>query len=341
MEKHQKTENKITRWTQTLFCAVVAALVFCMMPTTSFSEPLILKFPHEAPEHQVGKGQSAVKLAEFVDKYSNGQIKIEVFPGAQLIPTKEEIRAAARGQVQLIAPYTTYIASIDTRFEVFYMPMIFKDREDALKHFEGPIGQRLLAGLEKNGLKGLAIWHDGPIYLFLKDKPAESLDDVKGKKIRTAPSKPLEEGLRQLGAFPVSLPGPEVFLALQQGVISGVLTTPTFALTSRWDEVLKGMTKVLMGWGGYALCINPKTWEGMSAEQQKALTKAVGDATAWNKKNAMEYVDKCEAELKSKGVAINSLSPEETKRWAALMEAVYGQQDDTTKELIAEIKEKK
>jgi tripartite ATP-independent transporter DctP family solute receptor len=314
---------------------VISSIV--IISSSAYAQQMTLKFPHEAAEHQVGKGQTAIKLAEFVDKYSNGQIKIEVFPAAQLIPTKEEIRAAARGQVQIIAPYTTYISSIDTRFEVFYMPMLYKDRDQALKNFEGPIGQRLLAGLERNGLKGLAIWHDGPIYLFLKDKPAEKLDDVKGKKIRTAPSKPLEEGLRLLGAFPVSLPGPEVFLGLQQGVISGVLTTPTFALTSRWDEVLKGMTKVLMGWGGYALCMNPKTWDSMTPDQQKAFSKAVTDATKWNKENAMAYVDKCEAELKSKGVSIISLSNEESKRWTQILEPVYKQQDDSTQELIQEI----
>lgn len=319
---------------------ICTVAVFFLVPFAATAGPIELKFPHEAPESQVGKGQTAVKFSEFAAKHSNGNIKVLVYPGGQLIPTKEEIRAAARGQVQIIAPYTTYFATIEPLFEIFYMPMVFKDMQDAVKNFKGATGKKLLASLEQHGLTGLAIWHDGPVYLFMKDKPATSIDDVKGKKIRTAPSKPLEEALRQLGAIPISLPATEVFLALQQGVAHGVLTTPTFAYASRWDDVLKGLTTTLMGWGGYALCINTDTWKKMSDEQRKALTAAADEATAWNEVHAIKYVDDTMAGLKQRGVTITSLSPEEEARWGKLMENVYKQQSEPMHALIKEIQGK-
>jgi len=312
-----------------------------LLPLSSYAtEPMVFKFSHEAPEHQVGKGQTAIKFAEFVEKYSNGKMKILVYPGAQLIPTKEEIRACARGQVQIIAPYTPYFATINPSFDIFYMPMIFKDWQDAIDNFKGSVGKKLLADLKSHGLKGLAIWHDGPIYLFMRDKPAEKLEDVRGKKIRTVPSKPLEEAIRQLGAIPISLPAPEVFLALQQGVADGVLTTPTFAYASRWDDVLKGMTEVLMGWGGYGLCMSLGIWNKLNDEQQRVLKRAAADATAWNEVNNMKYIKDTIAGLRKRGTTVNSLSSEEEARWAKLMENVYSKQSKEMRALIKEIKAK-
>src|SRR5690606_3226384 len=59
------------------------------------ADPVVLKFSHEAPENQA-KGLTAKFFADKVAELSNGSLKIEVFPSAQLIPTKDEVRAAMR-----------------------------------------------------------------------------------------------------------------------------------------------------------------------------------------------------------------------------------------------------
>lgn len=190
-----KKEKKMKTMRYILSGIIFLALAVC---SNGFAgDATVLKFAHEAPEQHIGKGQTAVKLSEYIDELSNGKLKINVYPGGQLIPTKGEIRACARGQVDFIAPYTSYFAAIEPEFALFYMPMMFENKEQAVKNFKGAIGEQLLASLQPHGLKGLAIWHDGPVYLFTRKGPIRKAEDMKGMKIRTFPSKPTEAALKR------------------------------------------------------------------------------------------------------------------------------------------------
>ena len=300
---------------------------------------VVLKFAHEAPETAI-KGRTATLFAELVEKYTNGSVKVEVYPGGQLVPTVEEIRAAARGQVDIIAPYTSYLASINDLWNLFYQPMLFKSPEKAMEIFAGEIGQELLGKLDDRGLKGLAIWHDGPIYAFTTGEPPSDPAALKGQKVRVAPSKPQEMLLEKVGATPVGMPGTEVFLALQQGAVTGVVTTPTFAAPSGWGEVLKSMTRgALWGEGGYGVSMNKRKWESLTAEQQEGIVKAIKEATAWNASEALANIAKSEKTLEAAGMTITDATDEQKAAWTVLAKDVWAAQSDEVKALITRVQE--
>src|SRR5690554_2767775 len=100
------------------------------------ADPVVLKFSHEAPENQA-KGLTARYFADKVAELSGGSLKIEVFPSAQLIPTKDEVRAAMRGQVDIIAPQTSYFVPFDTSWDVFYMPLLFDNALQGMEIIQG------------------------------------------------------------------------------------------------------------------------------------------------------------------------------------------------------------
>ena len=303
---------------------------------TACAADVVLKFAHEAPSTAI-KGRSAEKLAELVDKYSNGTVKINVFPGGQLVPTTEEIRAAVRGQIDIIAPYTSYYSAIDAAWDIFYQPMLFKSPEQAIKVFSGPIGLDLLGKLDQRGLKGLSIWHDGPVYVFTKGAPALTPESLKGQKMRVAPSKPLEAMLGKVGATSISMPATEVYLALQQGVANGVVSTPTYAAPARWGEVLTSVTRSLWGVGGYALTINKGTWARLDTSQQEALMRAVKDTEKWNQEQTLENIRASEAALVTGGMKIYDLTPEQRQVWIDLAKDVWASGSDDVKKLISEV----
>lgn len=298
---------------------------------------VVLKLAHEAPETAI-KGRTAKMLADLVEKYTNGSVKVEVYPGGQLVPTVEEIRAAVRGQVDIIAPYTSYYSSIDNLWDIFYQPMLFKSPAQAIEVFSGEIGQFLLGKLDSKGLKGLAIWHDGPVYAFTRGEPATLPDVLKGMKVRVAPSKPLEALLQKAGAAPISMPATEVYLALQQGVVNGVVTTPTYAAPARWGEVLTTMTRgALWGVGGYGLAMNKRSWERLSPDQQKGFSQAVLEATRWNQAQTLENIAKSEKALADGGMKIVDLTPAQIAAWTELAKSIWASQSDEIKAMVAKI----
>ena len=93
------------------------------------------------------------------------------------------------------------------------MPMLFDNAQQGMRIVQGELGREMLAGLKRNRLHGLGIWHDGPGYVFVRGKPVEKPADLAGKKIRIFPSAPLEAGIRAANGIPVSLPAPDVYVA--------------------------------------------------------------------------------------------------------------------------------
>lgn len=324
---------------RSLFLGVLASGLFAAGAAWS-QEPVVLKLSHEAPEAAI-KGRTAVLFANKVKEYSNGTLRVDVFPGASLIPTKDEVRAVIRGQVDMIAPQTSYYVPFDPSWDVFYQPLLFNSAKEGMDMLSGSLGRELLAKLDRVGLKGLGTWHDGPGYLFIKDTPITSPEQMKGRKIRVFPSAPLEAGVREAGGIPVSMPGPDVYLSLQQGLIEGVITAVTFAAPNRWYEVVKGGTRMTMFVGGYGVTINKARWDKLSPAHKDALQRAMKDAEKWNYDISVENIAAAEKTLTDNGVKLVDLTPAQLAEFRKAMTPVYAKQPAEVQALIKRIQNRK
>ena len=90
---------------------------------------------------------------------------------------------------------------------------------------------------QRNRLHGLGIWHDGPGYVFVR--ASGKTPTWPARRSALPLPAPLEAGIRAANGIPVSLPAPDVYVSLQQGLIEGVVSAITFAAPSRWYEVVK------------------------------------------------------------------------------------------------------
>ncbi len=320
----------------------VAALASGLLAagTVWAQEPVVLKFSHEAPETAI-KGRTAIYFADKVKEYSNGTLRVDVYPGASLIPTKDEVRAAIRGQVDMIAPQTSYYVPFNPGWDVFYQPLLFDSAKQGMDMLAGELGRELLDKLEKVHLKGMGIWHDGPGYLFIKEDPITKPSQLEGRKIRLFPSAPLEEGVRAAGGIPVSMPAPDVYLSLQQGLIEGVITAVTYAAPARWYEVVKGATRMAMFIGGYGVVINKASWDKLSPEHKDVLQRAMKDAEKWNYDISVQNIADAEKTLADNGVKLVDLSQEELAEWRKLMSPIYDKQPAEVRELIERVQSKR
>lgn len=311
-----------------------ALLVSC--GAVQAQSPVVLKFAHEVPETAI-KGKTAIMFAEKVDKYSDGSLKIEVFPNAQLLPSRDELRAAIRGQVDMIAPQTSFFVPLDPAWDVFYQPMLFDTAKEGMDTLQGPVGQEMLGELGRVGLEGMGVWHDGPGYLFMRKTPITKPEEMAGRKVRVFPSAPLEAAVRAPGGIPVSLPAADVFLGLQQGTIEGVITAVTYAGPAKWDEVLKAMTRMTMFIGGYGVVMNKNSWEKLSDEHKAVVNRAFKEATDWNHQIAAQNIIDNENNLQANGVVLADLTADELMAWRKLMTPIYAEQPEAVQARIKQI----
>ena len=131
---------------------------------------------------------------------------------------------------------------------------------------------------ERFGVKALAIWPFGP-QVFFCNQPVESLDSLQGLKVRSFTAS-MSEMLADLGATPVTLSFPEVYPALQRGVASCGVTSPTSANTGKWPEVTSHLYPLAVSGSVQAHIVNLEWFNALPPEEQAALTKVMSDMEA-------------------------------------------------------------
>ena len=186
--------------------AVDAGETFEWSCVTSWSK----KFP--------GLGMAPENLAERVERASGGRLKIKVYAGGEIVPPLEVFDAVSRGTVEMGHTAAYY----------------HKGKVDAAQFFTAiPFG---MTNMELNGWLyyggGLELYHElyEPFHLIpfptgntgvqmggWFNKEINSIDDLKGLKMRIPGLG--GEVLRRAGGTPVTLPGAEVYTALQTGAI--------------------------------------------------------------------------------------------------------------------------
>jgi len=305
-----------------LLAAAAAAIIAA--PVASMAQaPIILKFSHVvAPNTPKGKG--AEKFKELAEKYTNGKVKVEVYPNSSLYKDKEELEALQLGAVQMLAPSNSKFGPIGVKeFEVFDLPYILPNKAALRKVTDGPIGVRLLKLLEPKGMIGLAYWDNG-FKEMSANKPLNVPDDYKGVKFRIQSSKVLEAQFRELGAIPQVMAFSEVYQALQTGVVDGQENTPSNMYTMKFHEVQKYTTLTNHGYIGYVVVVNKKFWDGLPADIRTQLDKAMKEATAYS--NGISETENSESldEIKKSGkTQLITPTAAQTAAMRKAMEPVY------------------
>ncbi|MGO8953928.1 MAG: TRAP transporter substrate-binding protein [Rhodomicrobium sp.] len=304
--------------------AIAAAIVAMTFPFAVQAQfPIVIKFSHVvAPDTPKGKG--ANKFKELAELYTNGKVRVEVYPNSQLYKDNEEVDALQLGAVQMLAPSLSKFGPLGAReFEAFDLPYIFPDKEALRKVTDGPVGRELLHRLEGKGILGLAFWDNG-FKIMSANQPINTPEDMLGLKMRIQSSKVLEAQMKALGALPQVLAFSEVYQALQTGVVDGTENPPSNMFTQKMYEVQKYATLTNHGYLGYALIVNKKFWEDLPADNRAQLERAVTEATAFANEIAQKENDSAlEAMRRSGKTEFHDLNARERKAWIEALKPVH------------------
>jgi C4-dicarboxylate-binding protein DctP len=306
-----------------LILAVASIAALALAGPALADDPIVIKFSHVVATN-TPKGLAAEKFKELAEKYTNGKVKVEVYPNSQLYKDKEELEALQLGAVQMLAPSNSKFGPIGVReFEVFDLPYILPDLPTLRKVTDGPLGAKLLKLLDSKGMTGLAYWDNGFKQMSANKKllmPA----DYKGVKFRIQSSKVLEAQFRSLGSIPQVMAFSEVYQALQTGVVDGQENTWSNIYTQKMHEVQKYITETNHGYIGYVVVTNKKFWDGIPADTRAQLDKAMKEATAFGNGQSAKENDEAKAEIVKSGKSeIIKLTPEQDAAMRKAVEPVY------------------
>lgn len=270
--------------------------------------------PAEHPTAQADK-----EFAKLVADRSQGRIKIDVFPGAQLGEERPAIEQVQLGAIEITRVSSGPLAEFNKQLGVFSLPYIFDTDDHMWKYLNGPGGEKMLKGLETSKFIGLAYYTAGSRNFYSK-KPITKLADLQGMKVRVIQNKINMEMVQALGGSATPMPMGEVFSALQTGVIDAAENNWSTFSSANHYQVAKYWISDAHQRVPEVLMMSKMFWDKLSDDDRKLIKQAAADSVKiqrdlWAKSEKI-------AEEKVRAAGITVLEAQDLKPWQAAVKPV-------------------
>jgi len=183
-------------------------------------------------------GMAALKFAELVKEKTGGEIEIVHFPSEQLGSEAEMVEGVNIGAIDMTITGTGVAGNFLKEYQIFPLVYIAKDMEHLNRILQGELGQELSQKfLDKTGSRVLASnWIREPRVLFGK-KPVNTLEDLKGFRIRVPEQPVWIKSWERLGASPTPIALGELYSSIEMGIVDGAETGISYYSTNGFQNV--------------------------------------------------------------------------------------------------------
>ncbi|PKM93970.1 MAG: C4-dicarboxylate ABC transporter [Firmicutes bacterium HGW-Firmicutes-1] len=281
------------------------------------------------------------EFARLVEEKTEGRVKIEVFPAAQLGEEKDVIEQVQIGAIDItrtsIAPLTEFSPSLN----VLQLPYIYRDGDHMWSVLNSTIGDDFLASVEAANFIGLGWFDPGARNFYNSQKEIKSLADLKGLKIRVMQSELMMDMVSALGASPTPLPYGEVYSSIQTGVIDGAENNwPSYDTSSHFEVAkyytLDGHVRV-----PEIIVASKVAMEKVSTEDLVIIKEAAKEAQAFQIEQWTAKEEVSRAKVVAAGSIITELDDATKAEFAAAMKPVYDKYAADYADVIKQIQDMK
>lgn len=302
------------------FALVLGALALTGATVASHAAELRLS-TFVPPVHVIYR-EIIVPWAQEVDKATNGEVKVTLYPSLQLGGKPPELfRQVSQGVIDVTFTLPGYTSAAFPRTQMIELPGLKEDGIAATNMMWDILDPYLLP--EYKDVKIIALWGAEDAGLMSRSKTIQTLDDLKGMRMR-APSAQQAKQLEQMGAVPVAMPVTQVYQSLERGVVDGVMIPFSTIVDFRLGEVAKSYTVPgpLFGRSSFLIAMNRKKYDSLSPGARAAIDRLSGRQLSLKATDV--YVKRAEQGLNSvMGKAtVTEFSPEEQKRIAAVLKPI-------------------
>ena len=242
--------------------AAAAAALTAGLPLSALGA-IELKYGNAGPAF-TSTNKFAAALFEEVSRRTGGEISAQILAGTLGGGEEALVQGMSVGTIDVYSGAFT-----GTReFDIFYTPYMFRDMGHAGRVANGVLRSKGAAAVEDlYEAKYLGVGRAGPWTLFLNE-PIESLDDLRGRKIRAPAIEGMVKGVEFVGAEPTVISFGEMKEAISQGVVDGLVTLTDLAILVGLPEVTNFMMRGEFGLGLDKFLISRNIWDGFSPEHQ-------------------------------------------------------------------------
>jgi len=297
---------------------LVCSMLLCIMLSFGLesayaADKIVMKLAHPDPMDVFTSRKHAALMTfkEMVETNSGGRIEVVVLGGGAVGGEREILESILNGTLQgssISAP----VGLVYPPQMVISIPYLFASAPAAWEVLDGPFGDKLATGLlKKTGLRCLGFTELGFKQFTNNKRPIRTPEDAKGLKIRVLENPLYMQFIKLLGANPTPLPWPEVYMALQTGVVDGQENPVSVVLMQKLQEVQKYCTMDGHIYGEEWFIVNDKYYQRLPKDLQGIVAGAARVAVTVQRGTSQLFSSNGIATLKKAGMQFYVPTPKE------------------------------
>lgn len=313
------------------FALMLLTLGSCIKKNESGSDaagvkPIVLRLGHDADDTSAVH-RSAMMLASRVETESKGRLRIEVYPSQKLGTDHAMIEMARVGELDLIIPPTSKLASVAPGLLLFDLPFLFENLSAFEKVLGGHVGQKLLHSADEKGLVGLGFWYVGGKH-FTGNFPIAVPKDFQTKTIRVMRSPVIVAQFEAMGAQTRQIDFYEMYQALKDKTVDGQENPLKSIYDQKFYEVQSHLTLSNHAYFVQMLAASKKTMSGLPEDLRKIIIDAGKIVSLEEKKLALDDEVSALDLLRKTPINISELTPEARAEFRSVMIDLVHQFED-------------
>jgi tripartite ATP-independent transporter DctP family solute receptor len=267
---------------------------------------------------------AALWFKDQVEAKTNGRVKVQIYPNAQLGDEATMTNGLKVGSVDAIYTSTAPLSTSTPEIDLFSLPFLFKDVDHAMRVTNGPIGDQVKAKVQSAIGAQLVGWGSvGERDMWNSKHPIRTIADLKGLKMRTQQSQIQVDTYSALGAQATPMSFSDLFTALQTHVVDGADNGPLDIEGSKFYQVTKYVSLTSHFILIAPMVISDKFLAKLSAEDRQTVLdlgkQSVPMVTAEAKKQNVAAI----AQLKTQGLEFFDISAADHQAFVTAVQSVY------------------
>ncbi|MDR3412050.1 MAG: TRAP transporter substrate-binding protein [Formivibrio sp.] len=249
------------------------------------------------------------KFAELAAKYTNNDVKIQVFGNATLGSDEKELQGVQAGTQEFyigtLAPFSTRVKEV----QIWDLPFMFANTKEVYALLDGASSKKIFEKLEPTGVVGLTWTGMGFRNLSNSKHDVRNLSDIEGLKIRVMANPVALDTWKTLGANAVPMAFSEVFTALEIKAIDGQENPLQHMYSNKMQEVQKYISLTNHVYTPVALVVSKKFWDKLPAADKQGVQKAATEAGLYQRKLLDDGDKDVIQKFNAAGVKVDAIAP--------------------------------
>lgn len=256
-----------------IFVLVVLVMMFSLISYGAEQAEFLIKASVDQYRDSPG-AVSFEKFKELVEERSNGRIKVEVYVDGVLGGEREVIEGLQLGTIEMCMPSNAPLTAFVPSLNLFELAFLFENDE----HFNAVMNSELAMGfdedLSKAGFHLLGFGYIGLRNIMTTEKAINSIEDLKGLKIRLMENPAHLDAFEAFGASPLPMAYGELYTSLETGAIDGAEAANSNYYGKKFYEVAPNWAMV--GWMRLVgpIIMGKKFYDKLPSDLQKVVDDA-------------------------------------------------------------------